>query len=108
MAKQQDISAEKLEKLKGVKVMAYAIGYMLPIILVVGGIAWFLMALAEDSKNKRDIQKLVDKNSQIDEVAEGEREKFYRQIFVIDSANKINIKTGITTFFNVLFHIFLC
>ena len=45
--------------------MAYAIGYMLPIILVVGGISWFLMALAEDSKNKRDIQKLVDKNSQI-------------------------------------------
>ena len=38
---------------------------MLPIILVVGGIAWFFMALAEDSSNKRDIQKLVDENSKI-------------------------------------------
>lgn len=45
--------------------MAYAIGYMLPIILVVGGIAWFLMALAEDSKNKRDIRRMIDENSKV-------------------------------------------
>lgn len=45
--------------------MAYAIGYMLPIILVVGGIVWFLMALAEDSSNKRDIQRMIDENSKV-------------------------------------------
>lgn len=45
--------------------MAYVIGYMLPIILVVGGIAWFLMALAEDSSNKRDIQRMIDENSKV-------------------------------------------
>ena len=45
--------------------MAYAIGCMLPIILVVGGIAWFFMALSEDSSNKRDIQRMIDENSKV-------------------------------------------
>lgn len=45
--------------------MAYAIEYMLLIIAVVGGIAWFLMALAEDSKNKREIKRRGDENSKM-------------------------------------------
>ena len=45
--------------------MAYAIGYMLPIIAIVGGIAWFLMALAEDSNNKRDIKRIGNENSKV-------------------------------------------
>jgi len=45
--------------------MTYAIGYMLPIIAVVGGIAWLLMAIAEDASNKREIQKLIDENSKV-------------------------------------------
>ena len=45
--------------------MAYAIGYMLPIIAVVGGLVWLLMAVSEDASNKRDIQKLIDENSKV-------------------------------------------
>lgn len=45
--------------------MAYAIGYILPIIAIVGGITWFLMALAEDSNNKRDIKRIGDENSKV-------------------------------------------
>ena len=45
--------------------MAYAFGYMLPIIAVVGGIAWFLMALAEDANNKREIKRIGDENSKM-------------------------------------------
>lgn len=45
--------------------MAYAIGYLLPIIAVLGGTVWILVSLAEDARNKRGIQKMIDENSQI-------------------------------------------
>lgn len=45
--------------------MAYAIGYMLPIIAIIGGIVWFIGALVDDSNNKRDIKRIGDENSRI-------------------------------------------
>ena len=47
----------------GGKVMAYAFGFMLPIIGVIGGGILLLTAIAEDASDKRDIQRMVDENS---------------------------------------------
>lgn len=43
--------------------MAYAIGFMLPIILIVGGGIWLFTAIAEDSGNRKDVQRMINENS---------------------------------------------
>lgn len=45
--------------------VACAIGFLLPIIAVIGGTAWILVSLAEDARNKRDIQRMFEENSRI-------------------------------------------
>ena len=45
--------------------VTYAIGFLLPIIAVFGGTARIFVSLAEDARNKRDIQRMIDENSRI-------------------------------------------
>ena len=45
--------------------MAYAIGYALPFIIIIGGIIWLLSAFVEDSNNKRDIDRIGRENSEM-------------------------------------------
>ena len=45
--------------------MAYAIGFMLPFIIIIGGGIWLLTAIVEDSNNKRDIKRIGDENSKM-------------------------------------------
>ena len=45
--------------------MAYAIGFALPFIIIIGGIIWLVSAAIDDSNNQRDIKRISDENRQI-------------------------------------------
>ena len=45
--------------------MAYAIGFALPFIIIVGGIVWLVGEAIDDSNNKRDIKRISEENRQI-------------------------------------------
>ena len=45
--------------------MAYAIGFALPFIVIIGGIIWLVGAVIDDSNNQRDIKRISDENRQM-------------------------------------------
>lgn len=45
--------------------MAYALGFMLPFIIIIGGGIWLLKSIIEESNNKRDIERIGKQNAEI-------------------------------------------
>lgn len=45
--------------------MAYAIGFMLPMITIIVGGVWLFTSISDNSTNDRNIQRMIDENTSI-------------------------------------------
>ena len=45
--------------------MAYAIGFMLPMIAIIVGGVWLFTSISDNSTNDRNIQRMIDENASI-------------------------------------------